>query len=429
MDFRFLCAALVPLALAIPGQAETINPPESVMHEEVEAHPADPISARLNDALSMLFASGFDILDEDAYRAMLEALIRHYDPDAGIVHDEQDEERQRRRNGLVFMADVPLVWSTNQLALAQEERADLGDADYADLISAPDTVVLRLDDMDAERLGWFHARRLLRAEKPTPLVLVTRDADQQVRTQRVERAETLLPAIEAPEDLPFQLGYLQIHRLHKQTGDRIAEQVREWADANYHGIVLDLRGADGSDLDSVRAVASLFTQRGGHLFAYRDREDQDIYVAQAEGGPAIGLPVMVLVDGETGGAAEVLAAVLSDSVRGAMLFGQPTRGDFLVREMLSLPDGLTVRLATRVLVTGDGTVYTGRQGVQPDVLSLRDETPVIAKSTRIRRTEILDEERDQLALHQRTRGDATLRRAVDVLLGLRALDIRPSLSH
>ena len=136
------------------------------------------------------------------------------------------------------------------------------------------------------------------------------------------------------------------------------------------------------------------------------------------------MPVMVLIDGNTGGAAEVLAAVLSDSVRGAMLFGRPTRGDFLVRETITLPDEMMIYLTTRRLETGDGTVYTGAKGVYPDVVVDR-ETTEATQPRRSMRTEVVDEEIEQEKLYHQIRGDASLRRAVDVLLGLKALGIRP----
>ena len=137
------------------------------------------------------------------------------------------------------------------------------------------------------------------------------------------------------------------------------------------------------------------------------------------------MPLMVLVDEETTGAAELLAAVLAGSVQGAMIIGRETAGDPLIREPVSLPTGGYALLAKRQIRTGDGTVYDGAGGVAPDVTitdAALDETVYEPEAPVLRKGKTLsDEEKEDKALRERTRNDTYLRRATDVLLGLKAL--------
>jgi C-terminal processing protease CtpA/Prc len=133
---------------------------------------------------------------------------------------------------------------------------------------------------------------------------------------------------------------------------------------------------------------------------------------------------MVLIDGETSGASELLAAVLKEWGRGVLLIGQPTGADPLVREAIPL-NGRRAYIATRSVRIG-GSVFDGRQPVAPGIL-LRSgamrERFYEPESLDRPWSKLLDEEKEDKALRDRINGDTGLQRAVDILLGLKALNI------
>lgn len=354
-----------------------------------------------------------------AYETAAEALISVADPRGGAYTEAAEHARARRRAGTVYDAGVRVAITNDSVRILH-----LPDHDFENLEVG--STLLKIDQTDVTALGFHRIARLLRSDEDKPVTLVSQTADGFTVTQRVPRVETTLNDVEPGEELPFRLAYLQVNRLHAGTGATIASTISDWAADGRYGVLLDLRGADGEDLDSVKAVAELFAEPGSLLFAYRDKDDQDLIVVHADDTSPLTMPVMVLIDGHTAGAAEVLAAVFSDSVRGVMLFGQPTQGDMLVRNVVTLADGSRLHLATRRLVTADGTAYAGATGVRPDVVAGRgDEDMTMYKPVRSTRTKVVDEEIEQEMLYDRLRGDAVLRRAADVLLGLKALDIRP----
>lgn len=382
----------------------------------------DPLTSRIADVVAELKGHGLYPNVDAAYQSVLTALVQSIDPQGYILSDAAAEQLRKRRAGIVYEPGFSLR-ATNETLRIEQIHEDSPIADMPSINQGD--VLLRIDDNKMDKAGVYQAVRLLRQQEPRPVTLVTREPDGPITTQQVDRIEQQLPDKEPAEALPFHLGYYKINRLQAGTGQAVVADLTQWAENGHYGLLLDLRGADGDDLESVRHVAELFADAGSFLFTYRDRNEQDLMVVNAESPHPLGMPVMVLVDRETGGAAEVLAAVLSDSVRGIMVFGQETRGDLLLREAIELPDeDRALYLATRHLVTGDATVYDGLSGVRPDVITaLRDQGS--RKPVRSNRTEVLDEEIAQENLYHRVRGDATLRRAVDVLLGLKALDIRP----
>jgi C-terminal processing protease CtpA/Prc len=207
----------------------------------------------------------------------------------------------------------------------------------------------------------------------------------------------------------------------------VVSLVRGWAETGRFGVVLDLRGAKGTDLDSVVEIASLLAESEARLFAFKTVAGEETDVKRAHVGSPVNMPVMVLIDAGTAGAPEVLAAVLTDSVRGAMVVGTESFGDPMIREPVELPTGEILYLATRRLVTSGDAAYGERGGVKPDIeidpgrRALSDYEPELASSER---RALLDKELTDRALRDRLRGDEALQRAVDVLLGLKALNIR-----
>ena len=172
-------------------------------------------------------------------------------------------------------------------------------------------------------------------------------------------------------------------------------------------------------------MAAKFAPVGATLYEMDDRQGNEIAAVPAGPAPDKALPLMVLVDEETCGAAELLAAVLGGSVQGAMVIGRETAGDPMIREPKPLSTGRYALLATRQLRTADGATYSGAGGVAPDVAigdAALDETVYEPEAPVLRKGKTMsDEEKEDKALRDRTRNDTYLRRATDVLLGLKAL--------
>jgi hypothetical protein len=126
------------------------------------------------------------------------------------------------------------------------------------------------------------------------------------------------------------------------------------------GVILDLRYACGEDYPSAAAVARLFLQTKQPLLDWGDG------MVESKDGGAIGsCPVVTLVNRETSGAAEALAAVLRVSGRGLIL-GKSTAGKAGAAKLFPLENGDFVRIITRPIRLGDGSQMSAT-GVIPDI--------------------------------------------------------------
>ena len=363
-------------------------------------------------------------LDEKAAsRAVVEALIKTANPSARIYTSDEVSLMKDVQQGFVY--DVGLkISATNGLPVVTEVVKD----------SAAESAGIKVGEMiekigDQEILSGTSAQavtRLLRSEKPGRVTVKIRDENGISRDVELERDRVKQQAIESAEDLPSGLCYLQLNGVFEGCGRDIVSTLRGWAESGRVGVIIDLRGADGMDLESAADIAGLFAESGAMLFAVRDMDNQDIEVFKAKAQTILGMPAMVLIDQNTVGAAEILAAVLSDSVRGAMLLGHVTGGDPVVRDWMSLSSGDSLYTVARRIVMADGHSYDGREGVKPDVVLSENAPPVpdYEPESAPPGREITEEEKQDKKLRERVKNDPALRRAADVLLGLKALNIR-----
>lgn len=385
--------------------------------------PTDPIAHEIKALMAVLAARHIVVDPDAAQRAVVECVARTADPQARLLGESEFAHLQEERQGSDFHPGIRLSMTNATPRIAAVDTN--GPAAVAGLMA--DDLIMAADGRALTNVTLVEATRLLRSHGTNAMELVVQRAGAALTVQ-VARALAPLPAIESAEKFPQNIGYLRLNGLYRDSGREIVSTLRGWAETGRFGFVLDLRGADGDDLSSVVAVGSLFAKGGDLLFAFRDHDDQDQGVYKAVEGDPLETPVMVLADGDTAGAAEALAAVLADSVRGALLLGSPTAGDALVREAVTLPGEDLLYITTRRLVTADGATYGGDVRVLPDIAVVAGAgiADGFEPEQSGDRREKLEVELSDRALRDRVRGDAALTRAVDVLLGLKALNIRAS---
>ncbi|MBN1558228.1 MAG: hypothetical protein JW951_08785 [Lentisphaerae bacterium] len=232
------------------------------------------------------------------------------------------------------------------------------------------------------------------------------------------------PGLET-EDWPEGIRYLRVEAVVDGIGTQLVSRLRDGFRSGRTGVILDLRGAGGDGLAAVNRAAGLFTEPGTPLYEVRDGTGRvlDRGAAAAGGAHTNRLPLIVLTDGNTRGAAEVLAAVLRDQ-EGVLLVGGATPGETGFREMLPLGTNQALRITTRWVVRGAGPHLAPGEGLSPDVsvaasnriLSVHQYEDMEAREKPLSEKARLDRD-----LMQRVVNDPRLARAVDILLGLKAL--------
>ncbi len=164
------------------------------------------------------------------------------------------------------------------------------------------------------------------------------------------------------------IGYLRISSFSEQTAsvlkDKIAKLQKEQGN-NLKGFVLDLRNNPGGLLDQAIEVSDLFLERGEIVSTRgRDKEGAKRYNA-TKGDLVSGLPLVVLINGGSASAAEIVAGALQDHKR-AVVMGTKSFGKGSVQTVIPLPGHGAMKLTTSRYYTPSGRSIQA-EGIEPDI--------------------------------------------------------------
>ena len=132
------------------------------------------------------------------------------------------------------------------------------------------------------------------------------------------RAEIKAPAVRYSMMLDEHTGYVPLERFSEQTTEDVASAILGLTRRGAKGIVIDLRGNPGGILDEAFAMSNLFLPQGKELLSVRGRGEFQKFVAERE-PLAPDVPLVVLVDGGSASASEIVAGALQDYDRALVL--------------------------------------------------------------------------------------------------------------
>ena len=129
-------------------------------------------------------------------------------------------------------------------------------------------------------------------------------------------------------------------------------------------LVLDLRSNPGGLLDQVQKVADDFIPEGSVIVSTEDKQGNKEYL-KAETSDELEIPLVILVDGYSASASEILAGAVKDYQIGTLM-GQTTYGKGIVQRIFPLSDGSAVKLTISKYYTPNGN-YIHEKGIEPDI--------------------------------------------------------------
>ncbi len=309
-------------------------------------------------------------------------------------------------------------------------------------------VIAPIDGTPAERAG------ILTGD------LITHIGDEAVQgltlSQAVERmrgpvnTDIRLTVVRAGEDAPFDvtltreviriasvrartegnIGYLRITTFSEQTASGLEKEIKEIKDElgdELAGFVLDLRGNPGGLLDQAVRVSDAFLEQG-EIVSTRGRQTGDAQRFNAKNGDLTDdLPLVVLINGGSASASEIVAGALQDQGR-AVVLGSQSFGKGSVQTIIPIAGHGAVRLTTSLYYTPSGRSIQAK-GITPDIVVEQARLESLQPRSALRRSEAnlrnhieVDGEEDAGAERAVADGeqpfDFQLARALDLLRGL-----------
>ncbi|MBK9049526.1 MAG: PDZ domain-containing protein [Chloroflexi bacterium] len=234
----------------------------------------------------------------------------------------------------------------------------------------PGDILLEADGVDLRGLSADEGSAVVRGPAGTTVYLVI-ERDGQTIDVEIVRAVIEVDSVRG-EMLDNDVAYVRLSRFGGRTAEELEGVLEELMAQEPAGLILDLRRNPGGGLTTVVEVADQFLQEGIVLVERFGNGMETVYDSE-DGGLATGVPMVVLVDGGSASASEVLAGALRDRGR-AILIGQTTFGKGTVQTWRELSNQGGIRLTVARWLTPDG-VWVNEAPLEPDYLiTLPEET-------------------------------------------------------
>lgn len=231
--------------------------------------------------------------------------------------------------------------------------------------------IVEVNGTSTERFTQDDAVRALRGPEGTQVTLkVARAGASDFLNYTLTRARIHSRSVRSALMLSDRVGYVELNPFSQSSADEVAAAVDSLKGAGMRALVLDLRYNPGGLLDEGIAVADLFLESGQDIVATRGRAPRSTRTF-ADGAPQryADLPLVVLVNGYSASASEIVAGALQDHDR-ALLIGTPTFGKGLVQTVFRLGNDAALKLTTARWYTPNGRSIQrpSRSGFEPDDL-------------------------------------------------------------
>ena len=160
------------------------------------------------------------------------------------------------------------------------------------------------------------------------------------------------------------VGYIQITEFDEVTSDQFAEALAFIKSHDAKGLILDLRSNPGGSLPVVVDIARSILPKGLIVYTEDKYGDRDEY--NCDGKNELQIPLVVLVNGNSASASEILAGAIKDYHKGTLI-GTTTFGKGIVQRILPLTDGTALKLTISSYYTPNGNNIHGI-GIEPDIV-------------------------------------------------------------
>jgi carboxyl-terminal processing protease len=218
----------------------------------------------------------------------------------------------------------------------------------------PGDALVSVNDKPTDGLTTTEVADLLKGPRGTQVkVVVAREGMTEHVTMVVTRDEINRKSVQDAFWVKPGIAYVKLLSFAETTSKELDENFRRLGEANIKGLVLDLRGNPGGLLNEGIAVSGRFLARGALVVSARGRTTSEKPFVAREGNHGREYPIVVLVNGSSASAAEIVSGALQDHDR-AWILGEKTFGKGLVQTVYPLPENTGLALTTAHFYTPSG---------------------------------------------------------------------------
>lgn len=297
-------------------------------------------------------------LEEGVYKGILEALD---DPYSVYYTNEELLALQEQTEGIYYgigayisqKTDAGYVQISKVMKDTPAEESGFLQGDYIYMVNGEDML-----DQDST----YVVSKIKGEEGTTVTVTVLREGVADPIDIVVERRKIESPTVEY-EMLDNGMAYIQIVEFDLVTTSQFETAYKQAKQDGMKGLIIDLRSNPGGNLSTVCDIARMLLPKG--LIVYTEDKYGERVEYTCDGSQEIEVPLVVLTDGYSASASEILAGAIKDYGIGTLV-GTTTYGKGIVQKVINLSDGSAVKLTVSTYYTPNGN-NIHKIGIAPDV--------------------------------------------------------------
>ena len=229
-------------------------------------------------------------------------------------------------------------------------------------------LIIRIDDTPVKGLTLNESVKLMRGKPGSKIILtVVRDGEDKPLKVKITRAVIKVNSVKS-RMLDPGFGYVRITQFQSNTGESLINKISDLKrenDGNLKGLVLDLRNNPGGVLNAAVAVSDAFLEDGLIVYTEGRINDSEMKFKATPTDIMKEAPIVVLVNGGSASASEIVAGALQDHKR-AIIMGDTTFGKGSVQTILPMHNGAALKLTTARYFTPNGRSIQA-EGIVPDI--------------------------------------------------------------
>ncbi|MBW6392885.1 S41 family peptidase [Billgrantia antri] len=420
---RRLLAALLPMTLLalplmpVPADAQDEPAVNELPLEDIQTF------AEVFERIKRAYVEEVD--DSTLLRNAMRGMLSELDPHSAYLDSEEFQSLRESTEGEFGGIGIEVGLEEGRLTVITP--IDDTPASRAG-VQARD-IILAIDDTPTERLSLQEAVTLMRGEPGSEIHLTLQRSGVEAPVEVTLTREIIRTESVRSELLEPGYGYLRVSQFQNRTGDQVNDAIRQLErNAPLQGLILDLRNNPGGVLQAAVAVADAFLDSGLVVYTEGRLPDTEMRFSASRETAAPDVPLVVLINGGSASAAEIVAGALQDQRRGVIM-GTESFGKGSVQQVLPLGNGEGLKLTTALYYTPNGRSIQAL-GIEPDVTVVRGRIEVTESSRQLREADLeghlrsSGEPRTSSERSARLREDYQLGEALNLLKALNVLERR-----
>jgi carboxyl-terminal processing protease len=310
--------------------------------------------------------------DHQLLQAAIRGMVSSLDPYSAYLDGEDYDEVKILSTGQYSGVGIEVSMEDEEVVVVspfEGSPAAAAGIRSGDVIATIDGVPVNTTTL-ADTIG-----RMRGKEGTTVKIGILRQGSAEPLQFTLKRSRVELHSVRS-ELLEPGMGYVRISQFSESTGDDLEAALKDLCKRNgapLKGLVLDLRNNPGGVLEAAVSVSDTFLDSGVIVTA-KGRTPESKFEMDATPGDALnGAPIVILINGGSASAAEIVAGALKDNHR-AKLMGRTTFGKGSVQTVIPLSGDRALKLTTSLYYTPSG-ISINHRGIAPDIELERDPKP------------------------------------------------------